>query len=162
MSWRNNLRATIDATGNNWKRHDVTYSLAKSYHDPGNEILSLIEKIGDRDVVVDACLPPQLANDLRMNSINAIWVPAILGDGVSDDEIERQLLTCSLDQWGNTKKEKVLLTRDVEFYKRIRIKAILVSYRMSNLSARGMTSSAALRSELKKIAHYQNIWPEDN
>ena len=94
MSWRNNLRATIDATGVNWKRRDFTYSLAQSYHDPDAEILSLIKKIGDRDAVVDACLPPKLANDLRRNSVNAIWVPAILGDGVSDDEIERQLLTC--------------------------------------------------------------------
>ena len=41
--------------------------------------------------MVDACLPPHaLAEDLRRRNINAEWVPAILGDGVSDDEIERQ------------------------------------------------------------------------
>jgi len=162
MSWRNNLRATIDATGSNWKRRDATYSHAESYHDPGTEILSLIKKIGDRDAVVDACLPPQLADDLIRNSVNAIWVPAILGDGVSDDEIERQLLTCSLDQWGSTKKEKVLLTRDVEFYKRIRSRAILVSYRMSSLSARGMISNTALRSELRRMVRFQGAWPGSN
>jgi predicted nuclease of predicted toxin-antitoxin system len=162
MSWRNNLRATIDATDNNWKGHDVSYSRVQSSKDPSTEILSLVEKIGDRDAVVDACLPPQLANDLRRNSVNAIWVPAILGDGASDEEIERQLLTSGLDWWGSSKKEKVLLTRDVEFYKRIRSKAILVSYRVSNLSARGMISNAALRSELKRMVRFQNPWPDDN
>jgi len=156
MSWRNNLRAAIDATGSNWKRHDVTYSRVQSYDDLSNEVLLLIEKIGDRDAVVDACLPPELANDLRRNRVNAIWVPAILGDGASDEEIERQLLTNGLDQWGSSKREKVLLTRDVEFYKRIRNKAILVSYRVSNLWAKGMISNAALRSELKRVVRFQN------
>jgi len=162
MSWRNNLRATIDATGTDWKRHDVTYSLVQFSDDPRTEILSLVEKIGDRDAVVDACLPPQLANDLRRNSVNAIWVPAILGDGASDEEIERQLLTSGLDKWGSSKKEKVLLTRDVEFYKRIRSRAILVSHRVSNLSARGMISNAALRSELKRMIRSQIGWPKNN
>jgi len=161
MSWRNSLRATIDASGN-WKRNDIGYSLVQSYHDPGIEILSLIKKIGNRDAVVDACLPPQLANDLRKNSVNAIWVPTILGDGASDDEIERQLLTSGLDRWGSAKREKVLLTRDVEFYKRIRSRAILVSYRMPNMSARGFISNATLRSELKRMVRYQNNWPDDN
>src|SRR5579862_2361616 len=146
MSWRNNLRATIDATGNNWKRQDPHSQYSD---DPDREILLLIRKIGDRDAVVDACLPPQLANDLRRNNVNAIWVPAILGDGASDGEIERQLLAGRWSQqWGGGDREKVLLTRDVEFYRRIRGKAILVSYRVSSSSARRIQSNSTFRKEL--------------
>lgn len=103
--------------------------------------------------MVDACLPPQLANDLRRNNVNAIWVPAILGDGATDGEIERQLLAGRWDQrWGGGNREKVLLTRDVEFYKRIRGKAILVSYRMSYARAsKRIQSNAYLKRELKRM-----------
>ena len=52
----------------------------------------LMEEIGGRVAVVDACLPPQLADDLRERGASAIWVPAIMGDGASDEEIDRQLL----------------------------------------------------------------------
>jgi predicted nuclease of predicted toxin-antitoxin system len=126
-------------------------SVSRSYCDEV-EITPLLNQIGNRDVVVDACLPPQLANDLRRNNVNAIWVPSILGDGASDGEIERQLLVGHWNrQWGESSREKVLLTRDVEFYKRIRRKAILVSYRVSNSAARRMTLNVALRRELKKM-----------
>ncbi len=122
------------------------------------EMLPLIDQIGNRDVVVDACLPPQLANDLRRNNVNAIWVPAILGDGASDGEIERQLLGGRWSQhWGGTEKEKVLLTRDVEFYKRIRGRAILVGYKVSNSAARKLQSNDKIRRELKRIVRHENV-----
>ena len=121
------------------------------------EIVPLLNQIGNRDVVVDACLPPQLANDLRRNNVNAIWVPAILGDGASDSEIERQLLLGRWNQqWGESNREKVLLTRDVEFYKRNRGKAILVSYHVSNSAARRITSSSIIRCELKRMIQEEN------
>jgi predicted nuclease of predicted toxin-antitoxin system len=95
----------------------------------------LIERIGDRDAVVDACLPPQLVQDLRRNNVNAVWVPAMLGDGASDEEIDRQLLRSDWGVWEEKRRNKVLLTRDVEFYKKVRNRAILVSYRRSALSS---------------------------
>ena len=56
-------------------------------------------------MVVDACLfAPVSANDLRRSSVNAIWVPSILGDGASDEEIERQLLTSGLVSVGKSKE----------------------------------------------------------
>jgi len=87
MSW-NNFRSTTDRV----QLNRFSSSLREGYGDPSLEILPLLDQIGNRDVVVDACLPPQLANDLGRNNVNAIWVPAILGDGASDGEIERQLL----------------------------------------------------------------------
>jgi hypothetical protein len=108
--------------------------------------------------VVDACLPPQLANDLRANNVNAIWVLAILGDGASDGEIERQLLGGRWSQrLGGTEKEKVLLTRDVEFYKRIPGRAILVSYNVSNSAARKLQTNDKIRRELKRIIRQENV-----
>ena len=147
MSWRGNLRSSFE------KVNDESRTFPSHPSSCASEIIPLISQIGNRDVVVDACLPPQLANDLRRNNVNAIWVPAILGDGASDGEIERQLLAGRWDhRWGGGDREKVLLTRDVEFYKRIRGRAILVSYRMSNSGAvRGIQSSASLKRELKRM-----------
>lgn len=147
MSWRGNLRSCVE------KVNDEGRTLFSSRGGYSFEITPLIRQIGDRDVVVDACLPPQLANDLRRNNVNAIWVPAILGDGATDGEIERQLLAGRWDQrWGGGNREKVLLTRDVEFYKRIRGKAILVSYRMSYARAsKRIQSNAYLKRELKRM-----------
>ena len=117
MSWRDNFRTITDKV----QLNRFSSSFPGGNEDLLIEMLPLIDQIGNRDVVVDACLPPQLANDLRRNNVKAIWVPAILGDGASDGEIERQLLGGRWSQhWGGTEKEKVLLTRDVEFYKRIR------------------------------------------
>jgi predicted nuclease of predicted toxin-antitoxin system len=147
MNWRNNFRSSVE------KIQNSGFLLS----DTAFEISPLLSQIGDRDVVVDACLPPQLANDLRSNNVNAIWVPAILGDGASDGEIERQLLAGRWNQkWGSADREKVLLTRDVEFYKRIRGRAILVSYRLSNPSARKMSSNATIRKEVKRIIRERN------
>jgi predicted nuclease of predicted toxin-antitoxin system len=152
MSWRENLGSYSDRVQLN-----RFSSFAEDYGEPMAEILPLLSQIGDRDVVVDACLPPQLANDLRKNNVNAIWVPAILGDGASDGEIERQLLRGKWSQrWGGSDKEKVLLTRDVEFYKRIRGRAILVSYRVSNSASTKMQSNEMIRRELKKIIRREN------
>ena len=89
----------------------------------------LLSKIGDRVAVVDACLPPQLANELRRKGVPAVWVPAMLGDGASDQDIERKLLIAGGGEAGLREKERVLLTRDVRFYKRIQGRAILVRYR---------------------------------
>ena len=86
----------------------------------------LMEEIGGRVAVVDACLPPQLADDLRERGASAIWVPAIMGDGVSDEEIDRQLLISDWQLSYFKNKRRVLLTKDVEFYKKIRNRAILV------------------------------------
>jgi predicted nuclease of predicted toxin-antitoxin system len=94
----------------------------------------LIARIGDRDAVVDACLPPQIVQDLRRNNVNAVWVPAMLGDGASDDEIDRQLLRSNWGEWEEKRRNRVLLTRDVEFYNKVRNRAILVSYRPSRIS----------------------------
>ncbi len=129
MNWRGNYRSSMEKVQADGIKDS---SVSRSYCDEV-EITPLLNQIGNRDVVVDACLPPQLANDLRRNNVNAIWVPSILGDGASDGEIERQLLVGHWNrQWSESSREKVLLTRDVEFYKRIRGKAILVSYRVSN------------------------------
>ena len=92
---------------------------------------NLLAQIGKMDAVVDAFLPPQLARDLRERNINAIWVPPVLGDGASDIEIERQLLIGEGLLWESRSEEKVLLTRDVKFCRRLRKKAILVRYRQN-------------------------------
>jgi predicted nuclease of predicted toxin-antitoxin system len=110
----------------------------------------LIARIGDRDAVVDACLPPQLVQDLRRNNVNAVWVPAMLGDGASDDEIDRQLLRSDWGVWEDRRRNKVLLTRDVEFYKKVRNRAILVSYRRSSLSPQ-QVQELDLRREVKLL-----------
>jgi hypothetical protein len=112
-------------------------------NDSRKEIQLLLDKIGKRDVVVDACLPPQLATELRRNNINAIWVPAILGDGASDDEIMRELFFENKRLWGNSNNQKVLLTRDVELYRRVEKKAILVNHRIAKLSGGGFIPLAA-------------------
>lgn len=152
MSWQGNPESSSEKF-HNGAISKTQYSLRQHYDDYVSEILPLLEKIGDRDVVVDACLPPQLANDLRRSNVNAIWVPAILGDGASDGEIERQLLVAGRwnKQWGSEGREKVLLTRDVEFYKRVRGKAILISYRPSNPSAKRIQSDIAIKKELKRM-----------
>jgi len=130
MSWRDNFRASTEASSLDLrnKERDIRYGSGFE-----QEIDFLLAQIGDRDAVIDACLPPQLVQDLRSHNVNAIWVPGVLGDGVSDDEIERQLL---LDRRSCDAREKVLLTRDVEFYRRIRNKAILVSFTASSFLAR--------------------------
>jgi hypothetical protein len=157
MSWRGNLRSSMERVG---ETRTGSSSFSENYDGSATEIIPLINQIGDRDVVVDACLPPQLANDLRRNNVNAIWVPAILGDGASDGEIERQLLAGRWDQqWGGGDREKVLLTRDVEFYKRVRGKAILVSYHVSNSAARRMSSNVDVRRELKRMIRAGDVGP---
>jgi hypothetical protein len=157
MSWRGNLRSSMEKIGESCRGPSL---LSENYDASTTEILPLLNQIGDRDVVVDACLPPQLANDLRRNNVNAIWVPAILGDGASDGEIERQLLAGRWEQhWGGGDREKVLLTRDVEFYKRVRGRAILVSYHMSNSSAKRMPTNADIKRELKRMVRARNVGP---
>ena len=137
MSWRDNLRSTIEsAYESNFAASRMPYNFE-----------FLLAQIGDRDVVVDACLPPQLAEDLRRRSINAIWVPAVLGDGVSDEEIERQLLIGEGLIWESRKKSKVLLTRDVKFFTKLRNRAILVRYR--DIVGRSLVDSQQLKRELK-------------
>ena len=136
MSWRDSLRSTIESTS---EKNFGTQS-------PSN-FEFLLTQIGDRDAVVDACLPPQLAKDLRRRNINAVWVPAVLGDGVSDDEIERQLLIGEGLIWESRKKNKVLLTRDVKFFRRLRNRAILVRYR--DMVGRPLVDSQQLKRELK-------------
>jgi hypothetical protein len=69
MSWRDNLRSTTDRV----QLNKYSSPLPDGYEDLSIEILPLLDQIGDRDVVVDACLSPQLANDLRRNNVNAIW-----------------------------------------------------------------------------------------
>jgi hypothetical protein len=155
MSWRENLRSTTDKLQTSSR---IPSSSQPEFEESYVEIMPLLYQIGNRDVVVDACLPPQLASDLRRNHVNAIWVPAILGDGASDGEIERQLLRGHWDQrWGGGDKEKVLLTRDVEFYKRIRGRAILVSYHMSSSASKRLRSGVAMRKELKRMLREQNF-----
>ena len=137
MSWRDNLRSTIENTSENqFEARRIRYDFE-----------FLLAQIGDRDAVVDACLPPQLAEDLRRKNINAVWVPAILGDGVSDEEIERQLLIGEGLIWESRKKNKVLLTRDVKFFRKLRNKAILVRYR--DIVGRSLVDSRELKRELK-------------
>ena len=113
------------------------------------DIEFLLGQIGDRDAVVDACLPPQLAEDLRRRNINAVWVPAVLGDGVSDEEIERQLLIGEGLLWESRKDQKVLLTRDVRFSRKLKSRAILVRYRPTTIVTR--ITSQELRKELKML-----------
>jgi len=154
MSWRENSKSTTSKVQLN---SGVTSSYQDGYDDSLREMLPLLNQIGNRDVVVDACLPPQLANDLRQNNVNAIWVPAIRGDGASDGEVERQLLGGRWNhQWGGGEREKVLLTRDVEFYKRVRSRAILISYKASNCTARRIRSNESIKKELKRIIRYEN------
>ena len=98
MSWRDNLRATTETVS----RSDKSFQI----HGTTYDVEFLLSQIGDRDAVVDACLPPQLAEDLRRRNINAVWVPAILGDGVSDDEIERQTSNWRRAIVGEQKKTK--------------------------------------------------------
>jgi predicted nuclease of predicted toxin-antitoxin system len=137
MSWSSTVKA-------NARLGKSDRSLLNS---PGYDFELLLAQIGDRDAVVDACLPPQLAQDLRKRNINAVWVPAILGDGASDEEIERQLLIGEGLLWESRKDKKVLLTRDVKFYRKLRSKAILVKYRCVPAS-RSITPQE-LRKELK-------------
>ena len=139
MSWRDNLRSTIESTSENeFEARRTRYNFE-----------FLLAQIGDRDAVVDACLPPQLAEDLRRKNINAVWVPAILGDGVSDEEIERQLLIGEGLIWESRKKNKVLLTRDVKFFRKLRNKAILVRYR--DIVGRSLVDTRELKRELKLL-----------
>jgi hypothetical protein len=169
MSWRNAIDNTTDAfrsislkdskkqNDSRKKRYETNIVSSDYFFDTSAlaEIESLLEKIGDRDVIVDACLPPQMAEDLRNRNVRALWVPAVLGDGVSDGEVERQLLSP-----GTFVRERVLLTRDVKFYRRIRNRAILVSHRASCcLSGRrraNWPSRSDLRKQLKKIVSLEN------
>jgi hypothetical protein len=152
MSWRKyfrtNLLEACDSPKNNEESSHRTNSTLDD--DPAKEIKQLLEKIGDRDVVVDACLPPQLANDLRGNNINAVWVPAVLGDGASDEEIIKELLFEDQGCRGDSSNQKVLLTRDVAFYRRIEKRAILVNHRTATLSGSGFSSQIANR-DFRKI-----------
>ena len=97
--------------------------------DSNRNLTELLARIGDKSVVVDACLPPQLVQDLRRNGVNAVWVPAMLGDGASDEEVEARLLRAGWGTVEQRRSERILLTRDVRFYKRIRKRAILVSFK---------------------------------
>jgi uncharacterized protein with PIN domain len=74
----------------------------------------LIQKIGKRSVIVDACLPLQLVKGLQKHGIDAIWVPYSLGASAKDDYIESQL------------NGRVLLTRDFAFAKKLGDKGILL------------------------------------
>lgn len=113
--------------------------------DSNDNLTELLAKIGDKSVVVDACLPPQLVQDLRKNGVNAVWVPAMLGDGASDAEVEARLLRAGWGTFQERQSERVLLTRDVRFYKRIKKRAILVSYKMSCRQFRGSNNFKAIR-----------------
>ncbi len=144
MSWRDNFRATTELVS----RSNAHLGRERMYD---SELI--INQIGDRDVVVDACLPPQLADDLRKRDINAIWVPAVLGDGVSDEEIERLLLIGEGLLWESRRKEKVLLTRDVKFCRKLHSRGILVKYQNSN-SGKQMTAE-----ELKKEVKFLRSHP---
>ena len=141
MSWRNNLRTTTET----YSRRERSFQIHGAIYD----VEFLLGQIGDRDAVVDACLPPQLAEDLRRRNINAVCVPAILGDGVSDDEIERQLLIGEGLLWESRKKHKVLLTRDVRFWRKLKNRAILVKYRAMTRGT--MITNRELRKELKML-----------
>ena len=139
MSWRDNLRSKIESTSENEfetrrVRYDFEFRLAQ---------------IGDRDVVVDACLPPQLAEDLRRKNIDAVWIPAVLGYGETDEEIERQLLIGGGLIWESRKKNKVLLTRDVKFFRNLRNRAILIRFR--DAVGRSLVDSRELKRELKML-----------
>jgi len=116
------------------------------------DIELLKEEIGERVAVIDACLPPQLAEDLRERGVRAVWVPAIMGDGASDEEIYRQLLISNWQLSYFRDMEKVLLTRDVEFYRKVRKMAILVSkhYQIQN-SRQELSAQDLSRSMLRKM-----------
>ncbi|MHB1867947.1 MAG: hypothetical protein ACYCPP_03280, partial [Nitrososphaerales archaeon] len=73
MSWHNNQSTTTEIVS---RRSESFLETQNTTYD----IEFLLGLIGDRDAVVDACLPPQLAEDLRRRNINAVWVTAILGD----------------------------------------------------------------------------------
>ena len=137
MSWHENPRESelLPRTNEFYRIRNTNY-----------DVETLLDQIGDRDAVVDACLPPQLAEDLRRRNINAVWVPAILGDGVSDDEIERLLLIGQNFLW-EARKQKVLLTRDVRFSRKLKSRAILVRYRATAT----MMTNQELQKELKLI-----------
>jgi len=113
-----------------------------------------MEEIAGRVAVVDACLPPQLADDLRERGANAIWVPAIMGDGASDEEIDRQLLISDwlLSYFEN--KKRVLLTKDVEFYKKIKSRAILVKRHHLTMEAafESRLNLKPTKSDLRRLA----------
>jgi predicted nuclease of predicted toxin-antitoxin system len=113
-----------------------------------------MEEIGGRVAVVDACLPPQLADDLRERGASAIWVPAIMGDGVSDEEIDRQLLISDWQLSYFKSKRRVLLTKDVEFYKKIRNRAILVRrhHLAPEAALESRLNSKLRRSDLRKLS----------
>lgn len=145
MSWRDNLRESQIVSG-----AEGFYRIRNATYD----VESLLSQIGDRDAVVDACLPPQLAEDLRRKNINAVWVPAILGDGVSDDEIERLLLIGEGLLWETRKKQKVLLTRDVRFSRKLKSRAILVRYRPPNAT---LITNQELRRELKLMRNSDQV-----
>jgi len=149
MSWRNNLKLLSEQDSQTLG----SYSLTDSTSSARREFDFLISQIGDRDVVVDACLPPQLVRDLRVRNLNAVWVPSMLGDGASDEEIERQLLICSST---SEKRERVLLTRDVEFYRKIRKKAILVSFKAARFTTRTRVTNETLRREIRRIIKFRN------
>jgi hypothetical protein len=163
MSWRSYFRTNLDeACDPSSENHPSPNSNSlSSASDTKREIQLLLDKIGKRDVVVDACLPPQLAQELRRNNINAIWVPAILGDGASDDEIMRELFFEDPRLWGESSNPKVLLTRDVEFYRRIEKKAILVNHRIAKLSGESFHAvderQPKRRCHLNKAAHHSNL-----
>jgi hypothetical protein len=162
MSWRSYFRTNLDEACNPSSENYPSSSSGNLRPERASrrEIQLLLDKIGKRDVVVDACLPPQLAQELRRNNINAIWVPAILGDGVSDDEIMRELFYEDLRLWGNSNNPKVLLTRDVEFYRRIEKKAILVNHRVAKLSGESLhpfiQRQPKRRTHANKTAHNSN------
>lgn len=142
--FRTNLIEACDSPGSNGMSSLSPDSFLED--DPAKMIKQLLKKIGNRDVLVDACLPPQLANDLRRNNINAVWVPAVLGDGASDEDIIRELLLGNQGRGGDSgSNQKVLLTRDVEFYRRVEKRAILVSHRTAMLSGSGFSSRIADR-----------------
>lgn len=159
MKWRNNFEINEDVS--HWY---TKFRISRSYGSTA-EFESLLIEIGDRDVVVDACLSPLLVRELRKRAINAVWVPEILGDGVSDDEIERQLLLEDSGARANKKREKVLLTRDVQFYRRQRSRAILVNHRTSLFVVGGLTKPE-LRKELKfirqEIANQNKLSPSES
>ena len=142
MSWHNNQSITTEIVS---RRRESFLETQNTTYD----IEFLLGQIGDRDAVVDACLPPQLAEDLRRRNINAVWVPAILGDGVSDEEIERQLLIGEGLLWESRKDQKVLLTRDVRFSRKLKSRAILVRYQPT-ISGTVITNQE-LRKELKML-----------
>jgi len=113
-----------------------------------------MEEIAGRVAVIDACLPPQLADDLRERGASAVWVPAIMGDGASDEEIDRQLLISDWQLSYFKDKPRVLLTKDVEFYKKIRKRAILVRrhHLTQEPALESRLNSKLTRSDLRRLS----------